>query len=136
MSSIRGNRNDSVGADNNLGGFNTVSYRGDKMINDAEKQPKNSHLKQYEFKPGESGNPGGRPAGKSITAELRKLIDEGTNAEDMAKILYAMAKRMSPSQLSALRELMDRTDGKVIDKHEIETGDISIVYKQVDKLKE
>ena len=97
----------------------------------AEKQPKNSHLKQYEYKPGQSGNPGGRPKGKSITAELRKLIDEGTNAEDMAKILYAMAKRMSPSQLSALRELMDRTDGKVLDEHKIETGDISIVYKQV-----
>ena len=102
------------------------------MINDAEKQPKNSHLKQYEFKPGESGNPGGRPAGKSITAELRKMIDEGNTAEDIAKVLIDLAKSIGTrGQVPAIKELLERTEGKVPDKHEIETGDISIVYKQV-----
>ena len=84
------------------------------------------------FKPGQSGNPGGRPAGKSITAELRKLIDSGTNAQDMALILYEMAKRMSPAQLSAFKELLDRTDGKVPDTHKIESDiPINLTFKLV-----
>ena len=78
------------------------------------------------IKPGECLNPGGRPKGKSITAELRKLIDKGDTAEELADILY----RMSRKDLAALKELLDRTDGKVTDVHKIE-GDIpvSIVYK-------
>ena len=84
----------------------------------------NANLKP--FQPGESGNPNGRPKGKSITAELRKLIDKGDTAEELADILY----RMSRKDLPALKELLDRTDGKVLDVHKIE-GDIpvSIVYK-------
>ena len=78
-----------------------------------QEQQRNSHLKKYEFKLGESGNPGGRPKGKSITAELRKLIEKGNTAEDLAKVLLGM----STKDLAALRELLDRTDGKVVDKH-------------------
>ena len=83
------------------------------------------------WKKGESGNPGGAPKGKSITAELRKLIDKGSNAEDIAKVLYKLAKAGGVAQVQALRELLDRTDGKVTDTHKFE-GDIpvSIVYKQ------
>ena len=105
------------------------------MSEPTEKQRKNreiSNANLIPFKPGESGNPGGKPEGKSITAELRKLIDKGTNAEDMAMILLNMAKRMNPDQLRALRELLDRTDGKVPDTHKIESDiPISIIYKQV-----
>ncbi len=69
-------------------------------------------LDPYKYKPGESGNEGGRPKGKSITAELRKLLDEGVTAKELAKVLVAMSK----DDLAALKELIDRTDGKVIDK--------------------
>ena len=102
----------------------------DNNINDLAKQGTNKSFIDNQWKPGQSGNPGGRPAGKSITAELRKLIDSGTNAQDMAKILYEMAKRMSPDQLRAFKELLDRTDGKVAETHKIE-GDIpvTIVFK-------
>jgi len=86
------------------------------------------------FQPGESGNPGGRPKGKSITAELRKLIDSGTNAEDMAKVLYNIAKTGGKAQVNALKELLDRTDGRVPETHKVETDvPISIVFKKVDK---
>ena len=78
------------------------------------------------FVKGKSGNPGGRPKGRSITAELRKLLDQGETASELADVLY----RMSKKDLPALKELLDRTDGKVTDVHRIE-GDIpvSIVYK-------
>ena len=83
------------------------------------------------IKPGECLNPGGRPKGKSITAELRKLLDDGTVAEDIAKALIRLARDTSfKGNVAALRELLDRTDGKVADVHKIE-GDvpISIVYQ-------
>ena len=87
-----------------------------------------SNANLIHFQPNESGNPGGRPKGKSITAELRKLIDQGDTAKELADILYIMSRK----DLPALKELLDRTDGKVTDVHKIE-GDIpvSIVYKQV-----
>ena len=91
-----------------------------------------SNANLIKYKPGESGNPGGKPAGKSITAELRKMIDEGNTAEEIAKVLIDLAKSIGTrGQVPAIKELLERTEGKVPDKHEIETGDISIVYKQV-----
>ena len=94
-----------------------------------EKQRTNrevSNANLIPIKPGECLNPGGRPKGKSITAELRKLVERGDTAEELADILY----RMSRKDLGALKELLDRTDGKVTDTHRIE-GDvpISIVYQ-------
>jgi len=100
-----------------------------------EKQSPLSHFgdKLKQWKPGQSGNPGGRPEGKSITAELRKLIDKGTNAEDIANVLYDIAKsKLNRNQIIALKELLDRTDGKVPDTHKIESDvPINIIYKQV-----
>ena len=97
------------------------------MTNYNEEHLHNKYLKPP-WKPGQSGNPGGRPKGKSITAELRKLLDKGTTAEDLAEILLKMGKK----DLAALREVLDRSDGKVTDTHRIE-GEIpvSIVYKRV-----
>lgn len=82
------------------------------------------------YKPGECGNEGGRPKGKSITAELRKLIDSGTTAEELARVLLELGKKSTRNQIAALKELLDRTDGKVMDVHKIE-GDVpvSVVFK-------
>ena len=97
------------------------------MMSTPEEHERNTNL-MPQWKPGQSGNPGGRPKGKSITAELRKLLDKGTTAEDLAEILLKMGKK----DLAALREVLDRSDGKVTDTHRIE-GEIpvSIVYKRV-----
>ena len=86
--------------------------------------------KEHQYQPGESGNPGGVPGGKSITAELRKLIDKGTNAEDVAQVLYDIAMKGSRAQVEALKELLNRTDGKVPDTHKIES-DVPIIIQPV-----
>lgn len=109
----------------------TEELNNDKVL---AKQGTNKAFIDNQWKPGESGNPSGRPAGKSITAELRKLIEKGTNAEDMARILYEMAKRMSPDQMRAFKELLDRTDGKVPDTHKLESDvPITIIFKPTER---
>ena len=113
------------------------------MTENTEEQKKNRTpwLDDYKFKPGQSGNPNGRPKGESITAKLRKILEsEYTDGKTVADhIVNTIVKEiLSPSgkygfNTPLLREILERVEGKVPDKHEIETGDISIVYKQVKK---
>jgi len=55
----------------------------------AKKQSKAAHLKKHMWKPGQSGNPGGRPKGASLTNRLRKALDanDGKLAEIVVKVL-------------------------------------------------
>jgi hypothetical protein len=69
------------------------------------------------WKPGQSGNPKGRPKGKSITTQLRKLMDEGLEGRDLAD---AMAKAAYKAALKGdhrfWKEIIERLDGKVPDR--------------------
>ena len=78
----------------------------------------NANLKM--FKPGESGNPGGRPKGSvSPTNELIKLLEENpTMARDMAQRLLDNACK-GIDTLSYFKEVANRIDGKVTDKLEV-----------------
>ena len=100
----------------------------------AKKHVLTPEMEAMKWQPGESGNPGGVPKGKSITAELRKLIDKGTNAEDMAEILYTLARKGSRAQMEAYKTLLDRTEGRVPETHKIESDiPISIVFKEIER---
>jgi hypothetical protein len=91
----------------------------------AKKQPKNNRPVSpvngqpvpEGFKKGQSGNPKGRPKGKSITAQLRKLMDEGLEGRDLAD---AMAKAAYKAALKGdhrfWKEIIERLDGKVPDR--------------------
>ena len=71
------------------------------------------------WKPGESGNPNGRPK-NSVTMLLKNKTNEDNQA--VADKLYQLALN---GDMSAIREYIDRTDGKVADIHKIE-GEILI----------
>jgi hypothetical protein len=67
------------------------------------------------FKPGQSGNPGGGPRGESITAILRRKLQEPagkgkTVAEAIADAILNEARK---ADISFVRELLERADGKV-----------------------
>ncbi len=64
--------------------------------------------KTGKFIKGQSGNPGGRTKGVSITALIDKAVTENDWVE-IIKILYTRAKR---GDLKAIEMLMDRRFGK------------------------
>jgi len=89
--------------------------------------------------PGQSGNPNGRPPNKRYLSELardllktvRKGDLDGKTTDEL--VVLALVKEALKGNTKAIEMLHDWTEGKVPDKHQIETGDISIVYKQVKK---
>lgn len=70
------------------------------------------------YKPGQSGNPEGRPPNKKYISEGLREILEGDSVLLMA-VLHALIRKAKKGDVLALRELADRTEGKVTDVHEV-----------------
>lgn len=66
------------------------------------------------FEKGQSGNPGGRPKGTTITSVLRARLTD----DDKAVIADALIAGARNGELDKIRELLDRTEGKVPTKNE------------------
>ncbi len=75
--------------------------------------------KNYQFKEGQTGNPQGRPRGKSVSTILKELLDgEIKNTEGITKTrseviaLKLFEKAIKNGDLKAITEILDRTEGK------------------------
>lgn len=102
--------------------------------------PRTDHLKAFEFKPGQSGNPGGRPKKLPITDNYRQICEEvmpegarkhfnkkykiglkpgvkWERAFALAQAYRAMMKTMS------LKEIREATEGKALTRLRIEDND-------------
>ena len=88
------------------------------------------------FRKGVSGNANGRPKGESLTAVLRRVLDEvgkngKTNAEMIARALVTAAKR---GNVKAFSLIADRVDGKVPNKIEgVDAVPQKIIFEWVEK---
>lgn len=70
-------------------------------------------LDPYKWKPGESGNPSGRPKKKPITEMYERILND---PENIAALEKAVNKALSKGQMAMvlqLREMTDRIEGKV-----------------------
>ncbi|KKM94095.1 hypothetical protein LCGC14_1201710 [marine sediment metagenome] len=90
-----------------------------EMVKQTRNRADNFHGAGVKFRPGVSGNPAGRPK-NSVTALLKNQDSLTTQA--ICDKLVELAKN---GDLPAIREYLDRTDGKVTDTHAI-LGDITI----------
>ena len=114
----------------------------DMQGKNSEKVGRGNPPKDTRWKPGQSGNPKGRPKGIKYMSELlREQLDQVPETIDgkpntktwrdliCDSILRAAVKGNQPA---ITKELLDRIEGKVKDTHQVE-GDvpISIVYKLV-----
>jgi len=109
------------------------------------KQPKTEQLIPYQFKPGQSGNPGGRPRLKAVTDPLketlgspipermmaalkqpvRELLIElfGENPTFGEMIAVKLIQSSSKGDMFATNTLLDRAEGRVTQKTELAGAD-------------
>ena len=65
------------------------------------------------FRPGQSGNPGGRPKQKAFTEALRtELARAGDDSQALRAIASKLIAMAVGGDLSAIREIADRLEGK------------------------
>jgi hypothetical protein len=82
-----------------------------------DKKDKAPWLEEYRFKKGESGNPGGRPKGMSIEAQLRKRLADGESGEKIVDSLITVALRQALNgDFRFWNSIIERVDGKVADR--------------------
>ena len=117
----------------------------------AAKQPKNKkaeHLERHRWQPGQSGNPKGRPAGQTLTPLIRSEAEKKI-PEKLARALKldpdvktwrqamvrALFLQFINGNQTAVREVLERLDGKVAQGHELggvvggEPIKITVVYE-------
>lgn len=64
------------------------------------------------WKPGQSGNPAGRPKSKPFKDALQAILDD---PHMLAKTAAALVARSHNGDVGAIKEIADRLDGKVTD---------------------
>ncbi len=90
---------------------------------------KADHLTEHRFKPGQSGNPKGRPKGTTLTDRLRKLLDanEGEGAQAFVQTAYDYAMK---GDFRFWNAILERIDGKVTEKLEAVTDNtVRVVFE-------
>lgn len=65
------------------------------------------------FKPGQSGNPGGRPKKKLFREALTKVLETaGEDPDKLTAIAQALYDKAKTGDVSAIKEVRDTLDGK------------------------
>jgi len=65
------------------------------------------------WKPGQSGNPGGRPKKKPLTEAMQRMLNKLSDAETEA-LLKSTFERVMNGDIGALKEVCDRVEGRVV----------------------
>jgi hypothetical protein len=89
--------------------------------------------KEYQFKPGQSGNPAGRPKDPGITAIQKKMLDEvcpyaTEPGQTWREWLAVRGLTLASERDSALEHLKERLEGKVAVEAE---GKLEVTYRVI-----
>lgn len=88
-----------------------------------------------QFRPGQSGNPAGRPPTRQITDRLRAALEEiGDDGRPLAEaVMRQWLTMVADGDVSALRELLDRVEGTIMQAHKLEhDGGLTIRVEYAD----
>ncbi|MGH9452335.1 MAG: hypothetical protein ACRD2O_00015 [Terriglobia bacterium] len=72
------------------------------------------------FPKGVSGNPGGRPKKFEITKIFEKILADPKNRKRIEQDIIAMLRERRMASVLLLREMAERTEGKVMQQVEME----------------
>jgi hypothetical protein len=73
------------------------------------------------FLPGQSGNPGGRPKGRTLTGILRDLLDREHNGRAVVELLAErILKEALTGKFPFAKELWDRVEERVTERLQVE----------------
>lgn len=79
------------------------------------------------FKKGQSGNPGGRPKKLEITKIYEKVLRSKNNRKEIEDAVLAMLGSKRMMSVLLLREMAERTEGKVVQPVDMEfSGKITL----------
>lgn len=87
------------------------------------KKPLSESLEKNKWKPGQSGNPSGRPKKKPITEMYERILNDPKNIANIEKATVIALRKGNMAMVLQLREMADRTEGKVTQPIE---ADISV----------
>ena len=96
------------------------------------------YIKPYQWKPGQSGNPNGRPKVKLVSEYVReKLADINplTNKTVAEEIAEKVINQAIEGIHEARNTLLDRTEGKVIQTYSIDKQEVKITGSLDDLIK-
>jgi hypothetical protein len=87
--------------------------------------PRNPPPEHSRWKPGQSGNPNGRPKRKPVSDEIAALLSDadGQAAKALAKVILREALK---GDIAFVREVLDRAEGKAQALLDVTTKDESL----------
>lgn len=91
-----------------------------------KKRPQNKNLKPY--KPGQSGNPSGRPKGKKneiteLKQNLEIAVRNSVSPQDVIDIVQAMVAEAKAGKVGAAKVILDKTISNVKETEDTQSGD-------------
>ena len=76
-------------------------------------------------------NAGGRPKGRSLQAELHRMVDDELTGEDLCNALVRAAlDRALKGDFRFWQEIINRVDGKVAQSHEVDAGSLTFILDE------
>src|SRR5688572_22893683 len=85
------------------------------------------------FRPGQSGNPGGRKKGESLIAVPRRVLEREHQGRPVGELLVeCLVKEGLKGKLPHIKEILDRVEGRVTEKVKLEgSGTNAVVVLRI-----
>lgn len=81
--------------------------------NSAENKSRTRGIVRHRFKPGQSGNPSGRPKKKPLTELYEEILNDSKKIGEVRRAIIAVLVKAQPGMVPLLKEMADRTEGPV-----------------------
>lgn len=81
------------------------------------------------FKPGQSGNPKGRPKKLPVTEIYQKILNKSASKKEIEEIVWKMLRGGRMSAMLQLKEMAERVEGKVSQHMEL-SGEVTMTLSE------